>query len=426
MRRLDRFEQFFRSRGQHEAADWMGMVRQHVDDVGTDEALRSLGEQAGKGNGEQTRYEGEEAGWEDMSDFGKSYLDRYGIVSTHDAGRSKKIRTVSSLSKEFGGKGGKGHSGDFQPQDPTFLDKLEESKLLPGLESSEDINKIMGRPVTHLTQDVLDKMDERYGKDSWIIKTFGDSAFAGKGIFFAQRAAQIRRDARAAIWDSGAHLAQYGFSHMRDKNGRVIGIQHSGGDKYKFGTEKYEHTIHGDARHWADRAAQAAANEEGAELPFGGKDFMAQPAFPVVGVSNEERARGVTIKKGSEGRTHIVTRNGRADLIPHTTWLKGPSGEEEPLPVVFEDDDTRALAQAAVDAINALPESERQGQLYAPDIVRTADGYRVVEVNPSDYSGPSGYLGDNPFVIDSYVSHLTGREPAHVRFIRRLLSKSKR
>lgn len=417
MKRLDRYQNLFRSRGNHQAAEFLDALRNHVNAVGTDAALESLGTEGGKGDNEGTTYEGEKAGWEDMSSFGKAYLDRYGITSVHDTGIGNG-RVVSSLSQAFGGEGGKGHKGDFQPTDPTLKDKLEESKKLPGLETSEDLGVIVGKPVTHLTQEVLDKMDERYGKGQWIIKTYGDYAFAGNGIFFPQRAEQIRRDARANLWDAGSHLVHYGFAHLRDESGKVVGIKHQGGDEYRFGTEKYDHTIHGDARHWGDVSAAAAANEQGAELPFEGKDFMAQPAFPVVGISNEERAQGITFKRGQEGRTHIVTRNGKAELIPHTTWLK-----MEPMPVVFEDDDTQAMAQAAVDAINALPESERQGQVYAPDIVRTADGYRVVEANPSNYSGPSGYLGDNPFIIDSYVSHLTGREPAHVSFIRKLLTK---
>lgn len=399
----------------------MGMLKNHVNTVGTDEALKSLGAEGGKGDKGETRYEGEEAGWEDMSSFARDYLARNGITSVYEMGTTSDVRTISSSSPAFGGEGGAGHPEDFQPKDPTLKDKLEESKNLPGLETSEDLGVIMGKPVTHLTPDVLAKMDERYGKGQWIIKTYGDYAYAGNGIFFPQRAAQIPQDAKNTIWASGEHLAKYGFSHWRDKDGQIIGIKHQGGATYRFGSANYDQTINGEVREWADRTAAVAGSEQAAELPFGGQDFMAQPAFPVVGITNEERAQGITFKKGQEARTHIVTRNGKAELIPHTTWLK-----MESLPVVFEDNETRAMAQAAVDAINALPDSEKQGQIYAPDIVRTADGYKVVEANPANATGSSGYLGDNPFIIDSYVSHLTGREPGHVRFIRNLLSKKKR
>jgi hypothetical protein len=57
--------------------------------------------------------------------------------------------------------------------------KLDEAKPLPGLEASEDINVIAGSPVTHLTPDVMAKMDQRYGKGKWIIKAYGDDAAAG-------------------------------------------------------------------------------------------------------------------------------------------------------------------------------------------------------------------------------------------------------
>jgi hypothetical protein len=264
-------------------------------------------------------------------------------------------------------------------------------------------------------------MDERYGKGQWIIKAYGDEAAAGYGIFFPQRAVQIAQNARDTIWSAGEHLDRYGFKLARGKNGEVEGIIHESGDAYPFGSEEYESTIHGDVRRWADKALEASQDEKGASLPGGGKDFMAQPAFKAVGVSDADRASGKTIAPG-EGRVHIVTRNGKAEIIPHSTWIKGDS-----LPVVFEDDDTKAMAQAAVDAINALPESERNGQIYAPDIIKAEEGYRVVEANPANETGSSGYLGNNPFIIDSYVSHISGgRDPAHVKFIRKLLTSRKK
>lgn len=405
-----------RTRGQDEAAGWMDRLRDHVNAVGVDEALSSLGKEGSTGDERPTQYQG---GWDDMPDLAKGYLDRYGIIPVYDDAFDPSTRAISSMSPAYGGRE-EFHAGDFTPKDPTLKDKLKEAKNLPGLESSEDINVIMGRPVTQLTPDVVAKMDERFGKGKWIIKAYGDEAAAGYGIFFPQRVAQIQKDAQAEIWSAGENLSRYGFQLARDKEGKVVGIQHSGGDLYEFGSDKYDTAIYGDARYWADRASGAAAQEQGAMLPGGGKEFMAQPAFEAVGISDEERARGVTGAEGGkgEGRVHIVTRNGRAEIVPHSTWIKG-----DHLPVVFENDDTRAMAQAALDAINALPESERQGQIYAPDIMRSKDGYKVVEANPANSTGSSGYLGNNPFIIDAYVSHLTGREPAHTRFIRSLLTK---
>lgn len=393
----------------------MGLVRDHVGRHGPAAVLASLGEDRGDGPGAQ--YEG---GWTTMGDFAQSYLDRHGITlaNTFAFDVDPDAPLVSSLSPSQGASGERGVKGDYLPQDPTLKDKLAEAKNLPGLETSEDINVLLGRKVTHLTPDVTAKLDATYGAGKWIVKAYGDDAAAGYGIFFPQRAEQIKRDAQNTIWSAGENLARYGFMLRRNKAGKVVGLEHSGGDRYDFGTPRYRETIDGDARHWADLAADAARHERGAQLPGGGKEFMAQPAFPVVGISDADRAAGMTIKPGQEGRVHVVTRNGRAELVPHSTWLK-----QEPLPVVFETDDTRAMAQAAVDAINALPESERKGQIYAPDIVKTADGYKVVEANPANHTGSSGYLGDNPFIIDAYVSHLTGRSPGHIQFVRSLLSK---
>lgn len=425
-KRLDRFEQFFRGKGQHKAAEWMQTLREHVNAVGGEAALRELGEEKSGEVASSIQYGGVDTEssphWASMGDFIGAYLERNGIVPLIGQTPSPAFPIVSSHTsgKERGGRD-KYLTNDFLPADTPYNDKLEEAKDLPGLETSEDIGKVVGKEVTHLTPDVMGKMDERYGPGKWIIKTYSpDNAFAGFGIYFPQRAAQIALDARNTIWVAGEQVARYGFELRRDESGMVAGLKHKEGGVYDFGTEAYKNTINGDARLWGDRAAAAAENEHGAALPNGGKQFMAQPAFPVVGVSEAERAEGKTIAPG-EGRVHVLTRNGKAEILPHTTWIKGDN-----LPVVFESDDTRAMAKAAQDAVNSLPENARRGQLFAPDIVKTADGYRVVELNASVDSGGSGYLSDNPFIIDSYVSHVVGREPAHVQFIRKLLTDRKR
>lgn len=394
----------------------MHKLKDHVNQFGVESALKGLGEDRGDGAGAQ--YEG---AWTTVSDFTQDYLNANGIslVNTFDTNVDPSQPVVSSSSPSQGGMKSRSKS-DYTPEDPTLANKLDEAKSLPGLEASEDINVIVGKKVTHLTPEVTAKFDDKYGKGRWIVKAYGDDAAAGYGIFFPQRAEQVRRDAQNTIWDAGGALAQYGFSVARDADNNAIGIKHTGGDLYKFGTKRYEDTINGDVRTWGDRVAAVAANEHGAELPGGGHEFMAQPAFNVVGVSEADRAAGKTIAPG-EGRVHIITRNGKAEVVPHSTWIKG-----DHLPVVFESEETLAMAKAAQDAINALPESERNGQIYAPDIVKTDKGYSVVEANPANHTGSSGYLGDSPFIIDSYVSHMTNREPAHVRFIRKLLTTQKR
>lgn len=413
-KRLDRYEKLFRSRGNHQVGDLMAKLRDHLSRAGGEEALRALGEDRGGGDGATVGYTESEFWKESMGDFVEAYLDRHGIVPVANLADPAKALKASPFTTEY-----EGLKPDFAPKETVYNDKLQESKDLPGLESSEDVGEIMGRPVTHLTPDVIEKLDGRYGKGQWIVKTYSaENAFAGFGVYFPQRAAQVAQDARNTIWAAGGHLSRYGFELKRDGAGKVVGLKHSGGDEYDFGTPEYEKTIGGDARHWAEQARAAADHEGGMMLPNGGKEFMAQPAFPVVGASEADRAAGKTIVPG-EGRVHVLTRpDGGVDVIPHSTWLKGES-----LPVVFEDEDTKAMAEAAREAISKLPEAARKGQLFAPDVVKTKDGYRVVELNASVDGGGSGYLIDNPFIIDAYVSHLTGREPGHVRFVRKLLTR---
>lgn len=410
--KLDRYQSLFRGRGQHQVADWMAKLRDHVNAVGVEHALDALGDDRGAG-GRPVPYEGvvtDTPNWQRDADFIAGYLDHAGVAPVEFEGGTS--GGVSSWIPSDG------TDRQFAPAGTEYETKLDEAKMLPGLESSEDVSKLVGKQVTHFTPDVVAKLDETYGAGKWIVKTYSpDEAYAGFGIYFPQRAAKIAQDARETIWHAGEALARYGFALDRDGAGKVVGLAHSGGDKYRFGSKRYEETIDGDARHWADRAAAAADHERGTRLPNGGDQFMAQPAFPVVGVTEADRAAGRTWEGNKEARVHVVTRGGRAEVVPHATWIKG-----DHLPVVFEDDDTRAMAKAAQDAIDAIPAGNRAGQIYAPDVVRTADGYKVVELNPTGTGGGSGYLEDNPMVIDSYVSHLVGRTPLHVRFVRALLS----
>lgn len=418
-KRLDRFGKFFESRGQGHVSAWLGRLKGHIEAVGGAQALAALGgAPTVPGDKSEVQYWGvgtEEANWKNMGSFIESYLSRNGITAVTGDTSSPDSPLISALGKPDRYIAGQ----DFKPENDAFQNKLDEAQHLPGLEKSEDVSKLVGKPVTHLTSEVIGKLDETYGAGKWIVKCYDDNAAAGYGIFFPQRAAAIAQDARNTIWDAGANLAKYGFSLQRDDGGKVIGLKHAGGDRYDFGSEKYEKTIDGDARHWADRAAAASHHEKGAMLPEG--SFMAQPAFEAVGISDAERAAGKTWHEKNEGRVHLVVRNGKAEVIPHATWLKGGD-----LPVVFEDDDTRAMARAAQNAIDALPEKARRGQVYAPDVMKTKDGYKVVELNAQGDHNGSGYLHDNHFTIDAYVSHLAGREPAHVSFIRKLLTTHKR
>ncbi len=445
-RRLDRLANFFRAKGQHEVAGWMDRIKDHVSKVGTEEALKGLGIDLGDGKGKQAQYKGmwenEHGGLDFINGMVEPYLRRHGIIPTVAGAAPIKGAAVVSprtVEREEALKTG-GHAPVKQTLTKEDAEaKLEEAKRLPGLAKSEDLAVIMGGrrgdAVTHLTPDVTRKLDAEYGEGKWIVKSYGESAFAGHGIYFPQKAKQQQKDAQDAIWASGGDLGKYGFSHLREggkPDGTIVGIKHEGGDEYRFGTDKYHNTIQGHVREIGDRVAEAAKHEKGAQLAGEddgkgnevniGKRYMAQPAFDVVGITEQERAQGKLFAPG-EGRVHIVTKDGKAEIIPHSTWLKGNDNKWEDMPVVFETDDHKKMQKAALDAINALPHSERQGQVYGPDIVKTKGGYSVVEANPANEAGGSGALGDNPFIIDAYASHVVGRSPAHVRFIRDLLTK---
>lgn len=418
-KRISRFEGFFRSKGQHHVAEWLGSLRSHVNAVGPELALASLGGSAVSptGAGGKVQYWGvgpDEANWKNMGAWMESYLERNGIIAVTGDTSDPNLPLISALGAPDKYVAGQ----DFKPISAEYKNKLDEAKNLPGLEKSEDVERLLGKPVTHLTDEVTAKFDEVYGKGKWICKCYDDNAAAGYGIFFPQRVAAIKEQARGTIWDAGSALHRYGFRLARDPDTKkVVGLVHETGDTYAFGSEEYRNTIDGDARQWADRAAAAAQNEQGAMLPEG--SFMAQPAFEAVGISDAERAAGKTWHEKNEGRVHLVTRtDGNVEVIPHSTWLKGGN-----LPVVFEDDDTKAMAEAARAAIAALPAAARAGQVYAPDIMKTPDGYRVVELNAQGDNNGSGYLHDNHFTIDAYTSHLAGRTPAHVAFIRNILTK---
>lgn len=491
------YANWFKSKGDNKAAAWMANLLRHIKEVGAEDALASLpGEAQGDIEGE-IQYEGayDKPGSTDSETrFIKNYLKKAGVVmlgpkSVLDP--SKPL--VSSSSGENLEQEGRQNRYDvpnrYIPAD-SVLNKLEEAKLLPGLESSEDLNKVVGGKVTQLTPDVVSKLDAKYGKGQWIVKPYSEEAYAGFGVFFPERVRQVQKDARQTVYNTRKALKDLGYGIARSK-GNVIGISKDG-QVYPFGSKEYNRIKDKRAVRLGKQLSLAASSEKGAILPaslehdlkhgyYGislrrnangvpigvtdrdGRDYnfgtpgfarirerdggvcghdmdkvfeadewqrkgyqtapkyMVQPAFKAVGVSEAERAEGNTWETGTEGRVHVVVRNGRAQVIPYATMVS----RYDYLPVVFKDKNVLAMEKAAQEAIDQLPESERQGQLYAPDVMKTQDGWKVVERNPSAAGGGSQWLGENPFVIDSMVSHMVGRDPMHVQFIRNLLKSNK-
>ena len=474
----------FRKNGKNAQADWLDQLREHVKAVGVEAAIESLGEEHGDAGPDRVQYGGafDELGeTAEETTFVKEYLDSCGItVLQPGMSPDPNMPGIWSLptSEAIETPGG------FVPAAEFFEDKLEEAKNLPGLESSEDIDRVVGEKVTQFTPEVVEKLDEKYGKGKWIVKSYGDEAFAGFGIFFPQRAKHIQLNAKSDLYNAKAWLKDYGYKVVKDGE-QVIGVR-KGEKTVAIGSPEYsdlpkliqrlgkqariaskaaggavlpmspEDSVRNDYgiefRRDADGVPIGITNWTGRDLDFddpiykkieaaeggacghaihralesdekkrqGGYNepkFMVQPAFEAVGVTDYDRAVGATWETAKEGRVHCVTRDGKTSIIPYATLL----GRGDSLPAVIQSEDSKAMEKAVQEAIDKLPESKRRGQVYAPDVMKTKDGWRVLELNPSEASGGSAWLGSNPFVIDAMVSHLTGREPQHVKFMRDIL-----
>lgn len=494
IKRVERYKEVMLKKGMKDQAEWMTELAKHVEELGIGGALEALGEEkATRGPGDKIQYVG---AYEDLvggvdkdSQFVKKYLENSGIVLA-GATIDPNLSVISSWSKRNIAAQGMAEipeaPGDYVPSDQTFTNKLEESQALPGLESSEDIHKVFGSKVSNFTPAVVAKLNEKYGKGSWIVKSYGEEAYAGFGIFFPQRVKQINSDAKALMADAKSWLNDSGYRVAKGEGGKIIGVK-KGGKTYAVGTPEYG-KLPKKMQRYGKQAIQASHAINGAALPsspldslqndygisflrdkdglpigitnYDGKDynfddpkikeiedldggatgyaihraqeadewrrggyknepkFMVQPAFKAVGVSDYDRAMGNTWETAKEGRVHVVTRNGKASAVPYATLV----GRGDDLPAVFQSEDSKAMEKAVEEAIDQLPESERAGQMYAPDVMKTKDGWKVIELNPSAEGGGSDWLGRNPFVIDAVVSHLTNREPKHVAFVRKMLT----
>ena len=490
---IDNYARHFRKIGQKEIADWFLEMKEHINNVGIDSALEMMGEDKSKTNplsknldpSERVQYKGTAyfgEGFENEYDFLKEYLDNNGIVLQTTSIPDPKLRTIASAPVLDSIKYAK--KGDVIARATNIQTKLEESRLLPGLESSEDIHKLVGREVTQFTPDVIKKFDDTYGKGKWLVKPYGDEAYAGFGVFFPQRIKEIQKSSKKTLYDCDSKLKSKGYTLYRDETGTVVGIKNTKTkEAYKFGTSEIRSLPDKKVKKIAAVAAASAPQEKGTRLPLSPEDslrqdygiliqrsddgkkvvgvtdedghyiavdseewktygeydsfgqvleraitsiesgekgdnrFMVQPAFEAIGVSEMDRALGSTWETSTEGRVHVSTVDGKASVVPYSTL----ASRHDAFPVVFKSPDILAMEKAVQDTIDALPESERAGQVYSPDVMKTKDGWRVLELNAAVEGGQSLWLEENPFVIDSYVSMITGREPSHAKFMRELL-----
>lgn len=491
IKRLTGYRNYFRSKKMDQMADLMDMVRKHIKEIGAERAAEILGaEKPEDTNYKQVQYQ--TTGYLDEKDrdikFMRKYLEESGIklqtLGHYDP--SLPLITAAPIPEAHARK----REGDIVPLDSALEDKLEESKFIPGLESTEDVNQLIGRPVHQITKDVAAKFDEKYGKGKWIIKSYGDESYAGFGILFAERCKAIQRGWKEEAWDAARILKKRGFTIEKDNEGNTIGVKGRNTGLLRFGTDEPDSIQDPEAREQVHRLSVASQYEKGARLPQSPEDsvqqefgvrlvrdpanknkitgitgldgkfykrgskemenyldevgggslyahldvkraiesaedtsyvskvgFMVQPAHPTVGSSEELRALGSTWEFNTEGRVHVVVKDGKARVVPYATL---PTRESS-LPAVFLNDDLKAMERAAQEAVDALPEQHRANRVFAPDVMKTKNGWKVVEMNTSATTGSSGWLEENQFVIDAYVAAVTGRAPQHVNFIRRIL-----
>jgi hypothetical protein len=223
-----------------------------------------------------------------------------------------------------------------------------------------EAQKVKGIPETHpvvafgssdLSPEMLDAFDKHFGKDNWVVKSFSEDALRGQGIGFA-------KEMRAMEAKEPGFLSKVNAEHL-----------------------------------------------------------MVQEAYDI----GMDRPKDSFTISGQELRIHVMTdRDGNAHVLPFTTFWKLTPNEsaslplESRVPIMVESPDILAAHQTALDAIHSAPLSDRTGQLYGLDVIRTRSGeWGVVELNPTEYAKASGFFMENPLVHDSFVASLMGERPMH-------------
>jgi hypothetical protein len=270
--------------------------------------------------------------------------------------------------------GATGHEFNFDPAQKALvtqpvvhvINKLQEAKLTGGqLPDSYHLSELGIKEVDGSLPAVFDAY---FGADKWILKSFDPGmAFAGHGNY----PAPMIKNLFAAHAENRATPKDFA---MKDA------------------------------------------------LTAGFDDLMVQRGLDVD--DHTDRSTWTGPVDGKEARVHVMTEGGKVRVVPYATWIKG-----EWVPAMVETERIKGFEAAARKAIEAVPEADRQGALFGPDVMELRDGsFAVVELNPTEYNpetgeqGLSGPAQDNPLVQDAIISALRGRLPAHARIARMLLA----
>lgn len=322
-----------------------------------------------------------------------------------------------------------------------------------GVTKDQNGEAVLVTATNHIDGKVPDEFDleEWFEREGW--QGIGDGAYIKKWFHPKSRSYirnaepknfRIMRDGSISAIDIdslGITPGKKMGDLLHEKPARVVGLKDRVGNSYRFGDVQWETRETEDSLHkviadmvvsgtpnyqnlpeevkgLAHEVASASPFEHGYYMKPG--LFLAQPAFAAVGVTNEDRAKGFTYQTGTEGRVHIATMNGKAEIIPYASIMK-----LEQLPIIIHNDDTRAMEKAALDAANFLEPKAREGQLYGFDVIKTKDGWRVNETNPSDETGASGWLQDKWYIMDAFVSWVMKRDPLILEFFDKITHREK-
>lgn len=238
----------------------------------------------------------------------------------------------------------------------TIVDKLTEAKATSGIPDTRSFAEL---GLNEISMQSLAALDQQFGENGWIVKTFiGDNAVQGKGVYTATFLKKIVSE----------------------------------------NPELFE-----------GRTTNSLMVQRMYDLP------------DTEGLA-EAYSKSSPIFYGNEVRVHAITdpATGDVTIVPFATFRKGERVElPDRVPVIFNDADIETAERAAKAALDALPVQERLGSMFGVDVIRTRDGWGVVELNPTvpgsaatlDEGGGSGYISDNIYAQDAFVSAMLGKPP---------------
>lgn len=233
----------------------------------------------------------------------------------------------------------------------TITNKLQEAQATKGI---PETHPVYAFGHEDLTPEAIAAFDEHFGENKWILKNFSDDAKQSRGVAFAEAIKQELHDDPESVVNADAS---------------VLMVQQL-------------HDI-GDAG---------------------------------------DRSRNVKIQSGKELRVHVLTdMDGNAHVLPFSTFWKLTNEEAKITPasrltpIMVESPEILEAHAKALEAVHSLPLSDRSGQFFGLDIMRTQgeEPWGVVENNPTDHNDMSGAFLDSALAHDSYMAALMGERPIH-------------